>query len=68
MMVTALFWLRLPHARLRCVRSSTHCSRRSAKRAVISALNCQDEKGLMKGLKSSSCYLRHELGQKVDLR
>ena len=24
----------LAHARLRCVRSSTHCSRRSAKRAV----------------------------------
>ena len=34
MMVTALSGLRLPHARLRCVRSSTHCSRRSAKRAV----------------------------------
>ena len=37
-------------------------------RVYISALNCQDEKGLMKGLKSASGYLRHELGQKVDLR
>ena len=37
-------------------------------RVYISALNCQEEKGLMKGLKSASGYLRHELGQKVDLR
>lgn len=41
-------------------------------RVYISALNCRDEKGLMKGLmkglKSASGYLRHELGQKVDLR
>ena len=33
-------------------------------RVYISALNCRDEKGL----KSASGYLRHELGQKVDLR
>ena len=37
-------------------------------RVYISALNCQDEKGLMKGLKSAAGYLRHELGQKVELR
>ena len=35
---------------------------------TTSDLNCRDEKGLMKGLKSASGYLRHELGQKVDLR
>ena len=32
-------------------------------RVYISALNCADEKGLMKGLKSAAGYLRHELGQ-----
>ena len=37
-------------------------------RVYISALNCQDEKGLMKGLKSAAGYLRHQLGQAIDLR
>ena len=37
-------------------------------RVYISALNCTDEKGLMKGLKSAAGYLRHELGQAIDLR
>ena len=37
-------------------------------RVYISALNCADEKGLMKGLKSAAGYLRHELGQAIDLR
>ena len=37
-------------------------------RVYISALNCQDEKDLMKGLKSAAGYLRHELGQAIDLR
>lgn len=37
-------------------------------RVYISALNCQDEKGLMKGLKSAAGYLRHQLGQTIDLR
>ena len=33
-------------------------------RVYISALNCQDEKGLMKGLKSAA----GQLGQAIDLR
>ena len=37
-------------------------------RVYISALNCQDEKDLMKGLKSAAGYLRHQLGQAIDLR
>ena len=37
-------------------------------RVYISALNCADEKGLMKGLKSAAGYLRHQLGQAIDLR
>ena len=37
-------------------------------RVYISALNCPDEKGLLKGLKSAAGYLRHELGSRVDLR
>ncbi len=34
----------------------------------ISALNAENEKELMKGLKSASGYLRHELGSILDLR
>ena len=37
-------------------------------RIYISALDRTDEKDLMRGLKSSSGYLRHELGQKLQLR
>ena len=37
-------------------------------RVYISALNCPDEKALLKGLKSAAGYLRHELGSRVDLR
>ena len=29
---------------------------------------CDDEKALLKGLKSASGYLRHQLGQAIDLR
>ena len=35
---------------------------------TTSALNCPDEKGLLKGLKSAAGYLRRELGSRVDLR
>ena len=34
----------------------------------VSALNCPDEKGLLKGLKSAAGYLRRELGSRIDLR
>ena len=34
----------------------------------ISGLNVENEKELMKGLKSASGYLRHELGSILDLR
>ena len=37
-------------------------------RVYVSALNCPDEKGLMKGLKSAAGFLRRELGSRVDLR
>ena len=37
-------------------------------RIYVSALNCADEKGLMKGLKSASGFLRRELGQRLGLR
>ena len=37
-------------------------------RIYVSALNCADEKGLMKGLKSAAGFLRRELGGKMDLR
>ena len=37
-------------------------------RVYISALRCDDEKALLKGLKSASGYLRHQLGQAIDLR
>lgn len=37
-------------------------------RIYVSALNCSDEKGLMKGLKSASGFLRRELGQRLGLR
>jgi ribosome-binding factor A len=37
-------------------------------RVYISALNCPDEKGLLKGLKSAAGYLRRELGSRIDLR
>ena len=37
-------------------------------RVYISALNCKDEKELMKGLKSAAGFLRRELGSRVDLR
>lgn len=34
----------------------------------ISALNIENEKELLKGLKSASGFLRHELGQALNLR
>ena len=37
-------------------------------KVYLSVLGLQSEKELMKGLKSASGYLRHELGQKVKLR
>ncbi|MDO4811651.1 MAG: 30S ribosome-binding factor RbfA [Eubacteriales bacterium] len=37
-------------------------------RVYVSALNCEDEKGLLKGLKSAAGFLRHELGGKLSLR
>ena len=37
-------------------------------RVNISALRCDDERALLKGLKSASGYLRHQLGQAIDLR
>lgn len=37
-------------------------------RVYISALNCEDEKGLMRGLKSAAGYLRRELGSRMELR
>ena len=37
-------------------------------RVYISALNCPDEKGLLKGLKSAGGYLRRELGRALSLR
>ena len=37
-------------------------------RIYVSALNCEDEKGLLRGLKSASGFLRRELGQRLGLR
>ena len=37
-------------------------------RVYVSALNCPDEKGLLKGLKSAAGYLRRELGMAMSLR
>ena len=37
-------------------------------RIYVSALNCDDEKGLMKGLKSAAGYLRRELGSRLAQR
>lgn len=37
-------------------------------KVYLSVLGLKSEKELMKGLKSASGYLRHELGQKVKLR
>ena len=37
-------------------------------KVYVSALDKGDGKDMVKGLKSASGYLRHELGQKVDLR
>lgn len=37
-------------------------------KVYVSALNCRDEKDLMKGLKSAAGFLRRELGSRVDLR
>ena len=37
-------------------------------RVYISALNCKDEKELMKGLKSAAGFLRRELGHALQLR
>lgn len=37
-------------------------------RIYISALQCDDEKALLKGLKSAAGYLRRQLGQAIDLR
>ena len=36
-------------------------------KVYVSALNCKDEKDLMKGLKSAAGFLRRELGSRVDL-
>ena len=45
-----------------------HHQRPALRAGVYQRLNCADEKGLMKGLKSAAGYLRHELGQAIDLR
>ena len=37
-------------------------------RVYISALNCPDEKALLKGLKSAAGFLRRELGRALQLR
>ena len=37
-------------------------------RVYVSALNCPDEKGLLKGLKSAAGFLRRELGRALQLR
>lgn len=37
-------------------------------RIYVSALQCDDEKALLKGLKSAAGYLRRQLGQAIDLR
>ena len=37
-------------------------------RVYVSALNCKDEKDLMKGLKSAAGFLRRELGHALQLR
>lgn len=37
-------------------------------RIYVSALNCKDDKGMMKGLKSASGFLRRELGNRMKLR
>ncbi|MBE6939791.1 MAG: 30S ribosome-binding factor RbfA [Ruminococcaceae bacterium] len=37
-------------------------------RIYVSALNCSDEKGLLKGLKSAAGFLRRELGSRMGLR
>ena len=37
-------------------------------RVYVSALNCEDEKGLLQGLKSAAGFLRRELGSKLSLR
>ena len=37
-------------------------------RVYVSALNCEDEKGLLKGLKSAAGFLRRDLGSKLSLR
>ena len=37
-------------------------------KVYVSALNCKDEKDLMKGLKSAAGFLRRGLGSRVDLR
>ena len=37
-------------------------------RIYVSALNCKDEKDMMRGLKSAAGFLRRELGSRIDLR
>lgn len=37
-------------------------------RLYVSALNCSNEKGMIKGLKSASGFLRRELGSRMKLR
>ena len=37
-------------------------------RVYVSALNCKDEKELMRGLKSAAGFLRRELGHALSLR
>ena len=37
-------------------------------RVYVSALNCKNEKEMMKGLKSAAGFLRRELGSKLSLR
>ena len=37
-------------------------------KVYVSALNCKDEKDMMRGLKSAAGFLRRELGSRIDLR
>ena len=37
-------------------------------KVYVSALNCKDEKDMMRGLKSAAGFLRRELGSRIALR
>ena len=58
---------RVAEARLTVTHVDTPSDLRYA-RVYVSALNCEDEKGLLKGLKSAAGFLRRELGSKLSLR